>query len=551
MRQLRRTGVVAAGAAVIVVSLLACRGTRRASGDVSRNWRPAVPDTVLGVASTTVTTAIGQRLSSVPPTPLNADQWRHVNRLYASFQNAPLWLSDKGVHQPRVRALLLALANADSDALRLDAYPLDELGRALHTVDDKSARHTPEQIADADVLLSSAFVQLGENMLTGQLDPRASNQNWHIDPTEERVDSALTLTLREDDFSAGLARMRPQDPAYDSLRVAFARFRQIVAKGGWDSTANAKAGGPAWLRARLTAEGYLDSTGASLANAITRFQTHHGIAADGAVGKETLDALSVPARYRLEQIAANLERYRWLPRNLGTRYIIVNIPEFRLAAYDAVKGDSIDMKVIVGQEYEDKATPVFSDSMEFVVFRPYWLVTPTIAAKEIFPKEAANPGYIAASDMEVYDDHGRRAVRQRPGPKNSLGLVKFLFPNDYNVYLHDTPNGELFKKDMRAFSHGCIRVEKPGLLAQWVLGWPDDRVSQAMQDGPDDHQVRLPQKIPVYIVYFTAYLRDGELYFGNDLYSRDQKLIDQMANVATLSPQTVQAQAMLRALAAE
>src|SRR5262249_50940991 len=155
-----------------------------------------------------------------------------------------------------------------------------------------------------------------------------------------------------------------------------------------------------------------------------------------------------------------------------------------------------------------------------------------IAAKEVFPKEAANPGYLAANDMEVYSDHGQRAVRQRPGPKNALGLVKFMFPNDYNVYLHDTPNGELFKADVRAFSHGCIRVEKPVDLAEWVLGWPEERVTEQMHDGPDNHAVSLQSKIPVYIVYFTAYYRDGHLNFGNDLYSRDGKLVDEMASVA-------------------
>src|SRR5205823_6159176 len=132
-------------------------------------------------------------------------------------------------------------------------------------------------------------------------------------------------------------------------------------------------------------------------------------------------------------------------------------------------------------------------------FRPYWNVTPGIAAKEIWPKEEANPGYLAANDMEVYNDHGVRGVRQRPGPKNALGFVKFIFPNDFNIYLHDTPNHELFHKDVRAFSHGCIRLEKPDELAQWVLGWPADKVEQAMHDGPNDRGVRLPRKIPVYI----------------------------------------------------
>ena len=165
--------------------------------------------------------------------------------------------------------------------------------------------------------------------------------------------------------------------------------------------------------------------------------------------------------------------------------------------------------------------------------------------KEVFPK---GPEYLAANDMEVYNDHGRQAVRQRPGPKNSLGLVKFMFPNDYNIYLHDTPNGELFKKDIRAFSHGCIRVEKPAELAQWVLGWPEDRVRQAM-DGQDNRQVSLPKKIPVYIVYFTTFVSDGQLFFGNDLYDRDSKLVMEVEKAAEPSAEALQARDALRAMA--
>ena len=163
------------------------------------------------------------------------------------------------------------------------------------------------------------------------------------------------------------------------------------------------------------------------------------------------------------------------------------------------------------------------------MFRPYWNVTPDIQAKEIEPKIASNPGYLAANNMEYYRDGGATRIRQRPGPKNSLGFVKFLFPNDFNIYLHDTPNHELFDKDVRAFSHGCIRVEKPAELAQWVLGWDAARWSRRCTSGPDNKAVKLPKKIPVYITYFTAYMRDGQLYFGNDLYHRDDELVKAMA----------------------
>ncbi len=578
MRTIKTLQVFAIAAAALTYT--ACKNkSRQAGGEISRNWMPATAEVVMGVPAAEAKTAIQARLAAKPPAPLGDDEWKHVKKLYSTFNHSLLWLDDKGVQQPRVVALLNTLAAADSDAMHLDAYPLAELSRTLGAINEKHP--TAQQLADADVLLSSAFVTYSEAMLTGQHKPSALGQAWHINPLEERVDSAITLTLREDDLGAGLVRMRPQDPGYDSLRAALVNYRALVAKGGWRPIPSGKAlkrgdaDSPARLaalRARLAYEGYLtdtatataaapttaDSTGAAkaaprpgravfdkqLAGAVATFQAHHGIVVDSMLGEETLNAMNVPAQYRLAQIGANMERYRWMPRSLGQRYILVNVPQFKLTAFDSGQ-KSLEMKVIVGKDYEGRATPVFSDSMEYVIFRPYWNVTPTIAENEIFPK---GPEYIAANDMEIYNDHGRQAVRQRPGPKNALGFVKFIFPNDYNIYLHDTPNHELFNKDIRAFSHGCIRLEKPDELAQWVLGWSADRVESAMH-GADNRQVNLPKKIPVYIVYFTTMVDNGELYFGNDLYDRDNKLVSETESAAATSPETVAAQEALRNLA--
>jgi murein L,D-transpeptidase YcbB/YkuD len=440
-------------------------------------------------------------------------------------------------------------------------------------------------------------VALGENMLSGEIQPAGLSQDWHIRTTEERIDSALVLTLREDALGAGLTRMRPQDEGYDALRRELGRMREIVAHGGWpevpagrqlkpgdsDSPARLEA-----LRQRLRVEGFLSAdsnatvtsapdttasrtrdTSASrpararpravasgpgvydktLSSAVEAFQARHGINVDGMLGEETVKSMNLPATYRAAQIAANLERYRWLPRNLGSRYILVNVPEFKLQAFDSGQ-KKLEMKVIVGAEYEDRATPVFSDSMEFVIFRPYWNVTDQIAAKEYWPKIQSDPELLARENMEVVNDHGKQRIRQRPGPKNALGLVKFMFPNDFNIYLHDTPNGSLFNKDVRAFSHGCIRVEKPTELAEFALGWPADKVQEAM-NGTDNHTVKLPRKIPVYILYFTAFVRDGQLSFGNDLYLRDEQLTTEMTSAAIPSPESVRAAEALRQLAGE
>ena len=530
--------------------------TRTSAGDVAKPaWSPANLTEVQGVPVAALRTAIAQRLAGQRPATVGEEAWQHTQRLYKRFGQTPLWLTSAGLEKERAGALTNAVLNANADALKLDEYPIGELADAL-VVLRRTTTPTAEQLADADVTLTATYASLGEDLLTGQVDPKSIAQSWHIDPQDENVDSALVRTLGQMPLDKAINSMRPNDPDYVGLQAQLVKFRGVVAKGGWSRVPAGKAlktgdtDSPqrlAALRARLAAEGIAvaaasgaNTFDASLASAIAQFQAHHAIAVDSALGTETLNSLNVPAEYRLGQIAANLERHRWMPRSLGARYISVNVPAFHLEAYD--KGEkALEMKVIVGQEYEDKATPVFSDSMETVVFRPYWNITPDIQAKEIEPKIASNPGYLDAENLEYYKDGGATRIRQKPGPKNSLGFVKFLFPNDFNIYLHDTPNHELFDKDVRAFSHGCIRVEKPTELAQWVLGWDAAKVQQAMEQGPDNTPVKLPRKLPVYITYGTSYMRDGSLYFGNDLYHRDDKLVQASAPGALPSARVVKA----------
>jgi murein L,D-transpeptidase YcbB/YkuD len=218
-----------------------------------------------------------------------------------------------------------------------------------------------------------------------------------------------------------------------------------------------------------------------------------------------------------------MERHRWLPRSLGQRYVYVNVPAFRLDAYDSGQR-VLSMKVVVGAEYDGHTTPVFSDSMRWVVFRPYWRPTETILKTELLPKIAKDKTFLARNDMEFARESGAKVLRQRPGIHNSLGLVKFLFPNDYNIYLHDTNEKSFFAKNARAASHGCIRLEQPDKLAEYVLGWPADSVKAAMETGTDNRTVVLAKKLPVYIVYFTSYARDGQLHFADDVYRRDEGL---------------------------
>src|SRR5438477_2552929 len=550
-----------------------CKVSETARADKPENpqtWSPEKLTSVEGVPATEIEAQMKTKLAGARPPKIDDEQWGHTKALYKAYGNSPLWLSSDGLHKTRAKALTDAILAANADGMRMDDYPIGALAQAIAAL-KQTKNPTADQLATADVLLTASYAALGEDLMTGQVDPRTVAQAWHVNPEEENVDSALARNLRYEHLDKALATLRPTDDDYQGLSKELQRWRAIVAKGGWQQiptiSGNVKPGAstnPAVLTAvrnRLAAEGIsaassVDSARGSgavsggvydraLAGAVAEFQQRHSINVDSALGKETLDAMNVPASYRLGEIAANMERFRWLPRTFGSRYIFVNVPAFKLEAFDTGQ-KVLEMKVIVGQEYQDKATPVFADSMETVVFQTYWDVPPSIAPKEIFPKGSA---YMASQNMETYNDHGQTGVRQRPGPKNALGFVKFLFPNDFNIYLHDTPNHELFNKDVRAFSHGCIRLEKPAELAQWVLGWPADRVEQAMRNGPDDRSVKLPRKIPVYITYFTTYINNGQLYFGNDLYNRDDKLVPQVMAGAMPSKDVVAAVQALRKIA--
>ena len=522
-----------------------------------------------GVPAAEVRTAIAKRLDAGRPKPITEAQWKHARKLYEEYAGNPIWLDSDGLRERRTKTLMTALLAADADALALDAYPLQELNRVLSAL-LKEETPSAELLGNVDVVLTATYATLGQDLLTGQVDPSTVSQDWHIEPTPAQVDSALGRFLRDTRFDVSVTAMRPQYDEYKELQKQLSRYRDIIARGGWESVPEGKAIKPGQtadaerltaLRARLQVEGYAGGPAAAsaapsgtatydreLAGAVALFQREHGIVVDSALGKETVNALNVPASYRLGQIAANMERYRWMPRALGDKYVFVNVPAFRLEAYDDAK-KVMEMKVIVGAEFEDRNTPVFSDSMQYVVFRPYWNATDDIMDKELWPKVQTDPTYLERNNYEIVTEGGKQRIRQKPGDKNALGLVKFMFPNTFSIYMHDTPEHLLFAKDVRAFSHGCIRLEKPAEMAKWVLGWSDEQVRDAMESGRDDRHINLKAKVPVYIVYFTTFMRDGRLHFGNDLYGRDRALVEAVKNGAQPTLSAIQAVRLLRELA--
>jgi murein L,D-transpeptidase YcbB/YkuD len=290
---------------------------------------------------------------------------------------------------------------------------------------------------------------------------------------------------------------------------------------------------------------------AALANAVKSYQHRHGLSEDGRLTQDTVKSLNVPLNERVIQLQDSLERWRWLPNQYVNAPLMVNLPEFVLRGYNPQHQLDFTMRVVVGKVVGDHDTPVFAHMMRYLIFRPYWSVPHDIVEKELMPHiRASGVGYLASKNFEVTDskgkvlttftakqiEHGGLQVREKPGPKNSLGLVKFMFPNQYDIYLHSTPEPELFSRSRRDFSHGCIRVQKPEDLAVWVLAnsdtsggktgdWDIDRVHDAMTTGPDNYTVSLKTPIPIVIFYATGIVaEDGQTHFFDDLYNYDQQL---------------------------
>ncbi|MBU1708066.1 L,D-transpeptidase family protein, partial [bacterium] len=310
------------------------------------------------------------------------------------------------------------------------------------------------------------------------------------------------------------------------------------------------------LRARLHMTGDLDDNADmennlfddSLEQAVHKFQRRNGLEDDGVVGPATLEALNVPVEERVHQIEVNLERWRWLPQELGRRHILINVANFELDVNEDNQ-PVMTMRVVVGRDY--RRTPVFTDQMTYLVFSPYWNVPTNIAVQDIVPKIRENSDYLTNQNIKVFRGWGVEAkaidpqtidwsriteqnfnyrLRQEPGPLNALGRVKFMFPNKFNVYLHDTPARELFAKTERAFSSGCIRIEKPIELAEYLLRsdpkWTREKIF-AVIDKHIEQTVRLPEPLPVHLLYWTAWANeDGSVQFRKDIYSRDKKLYE-------------------------
>ncbi len=479
--------------------------------------------------------------------------WQSLARFYAARNYRPVWVGAAGANH-RAATLLNALHQAADEGLKPTLYPLARLAQLWR---DKS----PQARITLELLLSSTFFDYSHHLLSGQLE---RGELWYI--AEEKHDSVALLhaLLASSDFSTALKSLPPRHPAYQRLREALAHYRKIEAAGGWPAIpAGSKLRPGAMdprvplLRQRLLLEGELQFSPLSeqrlydqaLRYALERFQLRHGLTPDGVLGPLTLAELNVPLSRRIAQIKLNMERWRWLPEQFGHRHIIVNISAYQLTAYDHGERQ-FTMEAIIGTR--DTPTPIITGKLHTIVFNPHWSIPKKIALEEVIPHQRRDPNYLTSRQIRVFSgwvngkelapesidwsqlnwDNFSYMLRQDPGPKNPLGKLKFLFSNNFRVYLHDTPSQQLFKQTERAFSHGCIRVEAPRRLAAFLLAdspdspWSETAVRSAVATGIT-REVAVSPPVPTYLLYLTAWVgEDGAVHFRKDIYGEDEPLLD-------------------------
>ncbi len=487
-----------------------------------------------------------------------------IPEFYAARNFKPIWTTPRGP-VPQALALLEEIRNVAADGLVPQDYHyprLQVLAAALAAPTRVADQALPGVRADFDVLMTDAAFLLGAHIVGGRVNPEAVHTNWSAFSLEVDLIRLLNDSLQGGRVAHMFQGLHPPYTGYTGLRRALAAYRRMAEKGVWprldegpslrredDSPAVAQ------LRRRLLASGDLPERpslrptyfDAELESAVKGFQYRHGLDPDGVVGPKTRAALNVPLAQRIDQLLINMERWRWIPDDLGRRYLAVNIADFKLTMVDEgrVRGT---MPVVVGRTY--RKTPVFSGTMTYLEFNPYWNIPRRLAVEDILPKILNDSGYIDEQGIRIFSGWSQDAellapgevdwaslskdyfpirLQQAPGPLNALGRIKFMFPNRHAVYLHDTPAKNLFNAVSRSFSSGCIRVEDPVGLAAFVLdgtaGWDRETIETHYRDG-EHRVVRLQRPIPVHLLYWTAWAdSEGTVFFREDIYGRDAPLL--------------------------
>jgi murein L,D-transpeptidase YcbB/YkuD len=493
------------------------------------------------------------------------DYRRIIDSLYAPDGWQPIWTAS-GRPTREAREALDLLRSAERRALHPDDYDAALLERRLAEL-SAGAPAAAKDVAWFDMALSVGVLRHLSDVHVGRVNPRNISVGINVQPKKLDLARVVRDAIAGHRVASLVRDIEPRFAQYRSLLGAYARYRALAdsqlpaVKPARTTKPGERLADVAALRQRLVAFGDLpegdaaavaqDSTYDRLtAAAVARFQARHGLAADSVLGPATVAAIGVAPAVRARQLELAIERIRWLPAFEDGPFIVVNVPSFELYAFDRVGGDgspSLIMNVVVGKAGAGRSTPLFEDEMRYIIFRPYWVIPPGILRSETLPGVRRDRAYLARNDMELYRGDGDNGpavaataanlsrvasgtlgIRQRPGPRNSLGLAKFIFPNDHNVYLHGTPATELFSLSRRDFSHGCIRVQDPAGLAVWVLRdstrWSRPQVEAAMDAGAS-RRVNLARPLPVTIYYTTAVVRPGNVVaFYGDVYGHDARL---------------------------
>jgi len=490
---------------------------------------------------------------------LNTTGYRdQIKRLYESANFAPLWIkNDEPTSQARY--LIEALRASRLKGLNPSDYDAESLATQSKSLKGASAAAQ----ASFDASLTMATLRYISDLRIGRINPK--HLKFGIDVQSKKYDLPEFITQQvanAGNIQSVFDQIEPPYAGYRRLETVLKQYIDLAAKGdGAKLPPVTKSVAPGDKYAETTAlaarlqllgdlpqGGSFDSYSGALVEAVKHFQTRHGLAPDGKLGATTVRELNIPLSARVQQIDDALERWRWMPTEFQQPPVLVNIPEFRLRAYAEDHQLALSMNVVVGKAAPTQ-TPVFTDDIQFIVFRPYWNVPPGILRRSVIPNIRKNSGYIARERFEVTDSggnvvsanddvaaglqSGKYSIRQKPGPTNALGLIKFMFPNSYSVYLHSTPSTELFSRSRRDFSSGCIRVEKPAELAGFLLRnqpdgqqpWTTASAQTAMDSGKDNRQVNLKTQVPVLILYVTAVAEeDGTMHFFDDIYGHDKRL---------------------------
>ena len=472
-----------------------------------------------------------------------------LQQVYEANAGEPVW-HRRGRISRDASAAIQILSEADSHGLNPHEYHIEEIFQAQQDGD----------LTLFDLLLTDNVLHYVSHVRDGQYRPRNVDPRWKMDGGA-RVDFAagMALAVIERAVPRFMKQTSPGHSFYKNLRRELRDYTAIANSGGWPSfPAEGRGLKPGMsggeieaLRARLASTDGADLSieqpsfyDDDLKLAVEGFQRRHGLNDDGVIGARTRQALAVPVKDRIRQIIASMERWRWVPENLGERYIVVNIPAYRLW-YRENGEDKLTMRTVVGKTKGSHQTPSFSTDMKYMVLNPNWNVPSSIVSAEMAPKASRNPGYFKKKGYKVMDRAGNvvdpytvnwgeysrsnRApyrVVESSGAAGALGTVKFIFPNKHGVYLHDTQSRRLFKKDFRAYSHGCVRIEKPAELGSVLLGdrSPDEFSALISKSGHNRH-INLDQSLPVYLLYMTAWSDDNQVYFYDDIYRRDRRLV--------------------------